>query len=653
MVAPSSRFQPVQHWASSSIMAFFWQAVLACRSYLIVVLVPLVFLPLPLVLPTKEALCGYVIIVMALFWCTEALPLAVTALLPVLMFPLMNIMDSTTVSQEYLKDTNMLFLGGLMMAIAIENWNLHKRVALRVLLITGVRPALLLMGFMVVTAFLSMWISNTATTAMMVPIAQAVMEQLHRSELESESTDQVSEHTNKAFELQEKSPDSFKEPEEKGNSHVLTAEEGRKRKEVMEKKHLELSKGMSLCICYSSSIGGIATLTGTTPNLVLQGQVNDIYENNGGIINFASWFSFAFPTMLVLLVLAWIWLQILYLGFNFKKNFGCGVSSAAKAKEKQAYEIIKEENKKLGKMTFAEIEVMILFILLVVLWFTREPGFFPGWATVLFNKDGDRTRFRAPPPLLSWKVVQEKMPWNIVFLLGGGFALAKGSEVTFLCSPGICVLLGGSFSIVHSVLSQDTRGHTGSIKCSFPQLLERWDQDKSLLFPVPWDGTANQGSTINCAARKESGLSRWLGSKLTPLESIPHPAIAFLLSLLIATFTECTSNVATTTLFLPILASMAEAICLNPLYVMLPCTLAASLAFMLPVATPPNAIVFSYGQLKVIDMVFPPDTYPGRGEIMLSSQWFTFIQALISALQSTCDSRGVNTPSRVMPKQPI
>ncbi|XP_053851546.1 solute carrier family 13 member 2 isoform X1 [Vidua macroura] len=543
-------------------MAFSWQAVLACRKYLIVVLVPLVFLPLPLVLPTKEALCGYVIIVMALFWCTEALPLAVTALLPVLLFPLMNIMDSTTVCQEYLKDTNMLFLGGLVMAIAIETWNLHKRVALRVLLITGVRPALLLMGFMVVTAFLSMWISNTATTAMMVPIAQAVMEQLHKSETESGTPGQVSEHTNKAFELQEKSPDNSKEPEEKGNSHVLTVEEERKRNEEVEQKHLKLSKGMSLCICYSSSIGGIATLTGTTPNLVLQGQINDIYKDNGGIINFASWFSFAFPTMVLLLLLAWMWLQILYLGFNFKKNFGCGASPAAKAKEQRAYEIIKEESKKLGKMNFAEIEVSILFILLVVLWFTREPGFIPGWATVLFNKDNksyvtdatvalfiamllfilpsgfsnqDRdqeqtgeTKFRAPPPLLDWKVVQEKMPWNIVFLLGGGFALAKGSE--------------------------------------------------------------------------ESGLSAWLGTKLTPLQSIPHPAIAFLLCLLIATFTECTSNVATTTLFLPILASMAEAICLNPLYVMLPCTLSASLAFMLPVATPPNAIVFSYGQLRVIDM---------------------------------------------------
>ncbi|NXE28192.1 S13A2 protein, partial [Ardeotis kori] len=518
----------------------------------------------------QEARCGYVIILMALFWCTEALPLAVTAFFPVLLFPLMNVMDSTTVCREYLKDTNMLFIGGLLMAIAIEHWHLHKRVALRVLLITGVRPALLLMGFMIVTAFLSMWISNTATTAMMVPIGQAVLDQLHKSEMECSTADQGSENINKAFELQEEStkPNSSKETEEKGewvmgNSHVLTVEEDRKRNEnLLEEKHKNFCKGMSLCICYSASIGGIATLTGTTPNLVLQGQVDELFPDNGNIINFASWFSFAFPTMIVLLVLTWIWLQILYLGFNFRKNFGCATNASAKAKEQRAYGIIKEESKKLGSMKFAEIAVLILFILLVLLWFTRDPGFIPGWATVLFNKNNTsyvtdatvaifisvllfiipsnisnidrdkqqtgKSKIRAPPALLDWKVVHQKMPWNIVFLLGGGFALAKGSE--------------------------------------------------------------------------ESGLSSWLGSKLTPLQQIPHPAIALLLCLLIATFTECTSNVATTTLFLPILASMAEAICLNPLYVMLPCTLSASLAFMLPVATPPNAIVFSYGQLKVIDM---------------------------------------------------
>ncbi|XP_030909546.2 solute carrier family 13 member 2 isoform X3 [Melopsittacus undulatus] len=524
---------------------------------------------------------------MALFWCTEALPLAVTSLLPVLFFPLMNIMDSTTVCQEYLKDSNMLFIGGLLMAIAIEHWQLHKRIALQVLLITGVRPALLLMGFMVVTAFLSMWISNTATTAMMVPIAQAVLEQLHKSEEGSNSPGQTSEKINKAFELQEEStkPNSSKEIEGKGewvtcgfvfgvmeddlrpsslSLELVVIEEDRKRNEsLLEEKHKKFSKGLSLSICYSASIGGIATLTGTTPNLILQGQVNELFPKNGNIINFASWFSFAFPIMILLLALAWIWLLILYLGFNFRENFGCATNASSKAKEQQAYNIIKEEKKKLGSMKVAEIAVLVLFVLLVVLWFTREPGFIPGWATVLFNKNdmsyvtdatvaifistllfivpsdmsirfrdngqtGSKPKMQAPPALLDWNVVHQKMPWNIVFLLGGGFALAKGSE--------------------------------------------------------------------------ESQLSSWLGSKLTPLEKIPHPAIALLLCLLIATFTECASNVATTTLFLPILASMAEAICLHPLYVMLPSTLSASLAFMLPVATPPNAIVFSYGQLKVIDM---------------------------------------------------
>ncbi|XP_035198742.1 solute carrier family 13 member 2 [Oxyura jamaicensis] len=547
-------------------MAGFWQMTLACWKYLIVVLVPLLFLPLPLAIDTKEARCGYVIIVMALLWCTEALPLAVTALFPVLLFPLMNIMDSTAVCREYLKDTNMLFIGGLLMAIAIEKWHLHKRIALRVLLITGVKPALLLMGFMVVTAFLSMWISNTATTAMMVPIAQAVLDQLHRSEMESKTAGQESENINKAFELQEEptKPNNSTETEQKGDSNVLAIEEDTQRNEnLQDEKHKKLSKGLSLSICYSASIGGIATLTGTTPNLVLKGQVDELFPGNGNIINFASWFSFAFPTSVVLLVLAWIWLQILYLGFNFQKNFGCDRSPSAKAKEQQAYAIIREENKKLGSMKFAEIAVLVLFILLVLLWFTRDPGFIPGWATVLFNKNntsfvtdatvaifisillfiipsefatstkdkqqaGSKPKVLAPPALLDWTSVHQKMPWNIVLLLGGGFALAKGSE--------------------------------------------------------------------------ESGLSAWLGTKLTPLQEIPHPAIALLLCLLIATFTECTSNVATTTLFLPILASMAQKICLNPLYVMLPCTLSASLAFMLPVATPPNAIVFSYGHLRVVDM---------------------------------------------------
>ncbi|XP_043574829.1 solute carrier family 13 member 5-like [Chiloscyllium plagiosum] len=241
---------------------------------------------------------------------------------------------------------------------------------------------------------------------------------------------------------------------------------------------------------------------------------------------------------------------------SLKENFGCKAEHSQK--DVAAYQVIREEVRKLGRMTFAEIAVLILFILLVILWFTRDPGFIPGWATVLFNKDGDEfisvlmfivpsdkprlpcfhngnsdgagngCKYGPAPAILNWKTVQDNLAWNVVILLGGGFALAEGSE--------------------------------------------------------------------------KSGLSQWLGDQLTPLEAIPSWAIVIILCLLIATFTECASNVATTSLFLPILAAMAQRIKLHPLYVMLPSTLCASFAFMLPVATPPNSIVFSYGYLKVADM---------------------------------------------------
>ncbi|MBN3319937.1 S13A2 protein, partial [Atractosteus spatula] len=549
---------------------------------------------------------------MALYWCTEALPLSVTALLPVVLFPMMGIMTSSNVCVQYLTDSNMLFIGGLLVAIGVEYRNLHKRIALRVLLVVGVKPALLMMGFMGTTAFLSMWISNTATTAMMVPIAQAVLEQLSNSEAEADQLELQNGHANHSFEPDAKTglPAERKEGTEDGKGGLpskycssqkqrkglyigharrnswtksffyieaasdrwcfptdtcpaMTMEAGVDSASEMASRRVEkyanLYKGMSLSVCYAASIGGTATLTGTTPNLILKGQIDKIYPQNGDVINFASWFGFAFPNMVLMLSLSWVWLQFIYLGFNLKQTFGCGGKTAA---DKQAYKVIKDEYKKLGRMNFSEVAILILFVTLVLLWFTREPGFIPGWATYLFNKndtqfvtDGtvaifmslllfvipselptfslsgsttDGGRIKAPKPLLLWEVVHEKMPWNIVLLLGGGFALAKGSE--------------------------------------------------------------------------DSGLSKWLGQSLSPMKEIPAPATAILLSFLVSTFTECSSNTATTTLFLPILASMATAIELNPLYVMLPCTICASLAFMLPVATPPNAIVFSYGNLKVIDM---------------------------------------------------
>ncbi|XP_031652824.1 solute carrier family 13 member 2-like isoform X4 [Oncorhynchus kisutch] len=449
-----------------------------------------------------------------------------------------------------------------------------------------------MMGFMGTTAFLSMWISNTASTAMMLPIANAVLKQLCDSEAQAEEREMdlmairgawtgtgiPKDQDNQAFEMGDKEKSitiddggaakytKDVKPRENGvklepEPEVEESPEARERRLKREAKYLNLDKGMSLSVCYAASIGGTATLTGTTPNLILKGQLDELFPGNEDIINFASWFGFSFPNMVLMLIISWLWLQFMYLGCNMKKSFGCGMN---KDGDKEAYGVIKNEYKKLGSMCFAEGCVLVLFVLLVLLWFTREPGFMPGWATVLFNKDRpflcpryvtdgtvailmstlffmipsqlprcggyseDGKPLKAPPTLLNWDVVQKKMPWNILLLLGGGFALARGSEV--------------------------------------------------------------------------SGLSQWLGESLAPLQSIPPFAISFLLCLLTATFTECSSNVATTTLFLPILASMAVAIKLHPLYVMLPCTICASLAFMLPVATPPNAIAFSYGNLKVMDM---------------------------------------------------
>ncbi|XP_010794266.1 solute carrier family 13 member 2-like isoform X1 [Notothenia coriiceps] len=537
------------------------------RNYIVIVLTPLLLLPLPLVSPTSEAKCGYVIILMALYWCTECIPLAVTALLPVILFPMMGVMESNEVCIQYLKDSNMLFIGGLLVAIAVERWNLHRRIALQVLLIVGVKPSLLMIGFMGTTAFLSMWISNTASTAMMLPIANAVLQQLCDTEANAEEREfnmaaANNGLDNQAFEMGDAK--MSKELQSKENTINLDADkdgiisslEAQQRRLKTEQKYTKLTKGMSLSVCYAASIGGTATLTGTTPNVIMKGQIDELFPDNGGVINFASWFGFSFPNMVLMLALSWLWLQFMFLGFNLKSTFGCGTK---KEGDREAFQVIKDEYKKLGRMNFAEGCVLTIFTLLVVLWFTREPGFIPGWATVLFNKDKtyvtdgtvailmsalffcipsklprccgrseDGASSEAPGALLNWDIVHEKMPWNILLLLGGGFALAHGSE--------------------------------------------------------------------------KSGLSLWLGESLLPLQSIPPFAISILLCLLVAMFTECSSNTATTTLFLPILASMATAIKIHPLYVMFPCTISASLAFMLPVATPPNAIAFSYGNLKVLDM---------------------------------------------------
>ncbi|KAM9698571.1 solute carrier family 13 member 1 isoform 2-T3 [Dama dama] len=583
----------------------FFSYILVYRRFLLVVFTLLILLPLPLILRSKEAECAYILFVVAIFWLTEALPLSVTALLPGLMFPMFGIMPSKEVASAYFKDFHLLLIGVISLATSIEKWNLHKRIALRMVMMVGVNPAWLSLGFMSSTAFLSMWLSNTSTAAMVMPIVEAVAQQVISAEAEVEATQMTyfSGSTNQALEIDESingqeanerkektkpvpgySNDAGKissKMEREKNSGTNSGNKYRTKKDHM------MCKLMCLCIAYSSTIGGLTTITGTSTNLIFAEHFNTRYPDCD-CINFGSWFIMSFPAAIIILLLSWIWLQWLFLGFkhfrnqgwnphplqwtcgilttgppgkslnfiSFKEMFQCGKPPTAKQKACAAF--IKQEYQKLGPIRYQEIVTLVLFIVMALLWFSRDPGFVSGWSALFSEYPGFATDstvalligllfFLIPAkrltkttptgetvafdysPLITWKEFQSFMPWDIAILVGGGFALADGCE--------------------------------------------------------------------------ESGLSKWIGNKLSPLGSLPVWLIILISSLLVTSLTEVASNPATITLLLPILSPLAEAIHINPLYILLPSTLCTSFAFLLPVANPPNAIVFSYGHLKVMDMV--------------------------------------------------
>ncbi|XP_042104692.1 solute carrier family 13 member 1 isoform X4 [Ovis aries] len=477
----------------------FFSYVLVYRRLLLVVFTLLILLPLPLILRSKEAECAYTLFVVAIFWLTEALPLSITALLPGLMFPMFGIMPSKEVASAYFKDFHLLLIGVICLATSIEKWNLHKRIALRMVMMVGVNPAWLSLGFMSSTAFLSMWLSNTSTAAMVMPIVEAVAQQVISAEAEVEATQMTyfSGSTNQALEIDESiNGQEANERKEKTKPVPGYSNDAGKISSKMEleknsgtnsgnkyrtKKDHMMCKLMCLCIAYSSTIGGLTTITGTSTNLI-----------------FAEHFNI------------------------FKEMFQCGKPLTAKQKACAAF--IKQEYQKLGPIRYPGFATDSTVALLIGLLFFLIPAkrltkTTPTGETVAFDYS----------PLITWKEFQSFMPWDIAILVGGGFALADGCE--------------------------------------------------------------------------ESGLSKWIGNKLSPLGSLPVWLIILISSLLVTSLTEVASNPATITLLLPILSPLAEAIHVNPLYILLPSTLCTSFAFLLPVANPPNAIVFSYGHLKVMDMV--------------------------------------------------
>ncbi len=425
-----------------------------------------------------------VALLMAVWWIFEVVPLAITALLPVVLYPVLGIMNGKTVSAVYFNDIIFLFIGGFIVALAMQRWNLHKRIALRILLLTGSNPGKILFGFMGATAFLSMWISNTATTMMMIPILLSIIEQI------SENMDKRSAS--------------------------------------------QFTVGLLLGVAYSASIGGVATLVGTPPNPMFV-KVFAIMFPKGPEISFASWFMFAFPITVILFVVIWAYLFYLY------KPSAADVKTIDVRSFREAYHL-------LGKPSREEIIVFADFVLMALLWMTRNGLAFgdfkiAGWSSLFpepkYFNDGTVAIFMALPLyfipvkgkknkfIMNWKY-SKKIPWNIVLLFGGGFALAIGF--------------------------------------------------------------------------KDSGLSEWFGNSLKFFSEF-HPIVLIIsISLLMTFLTELTSNTATTQIFLPILAALSVSVNINPLFLMIPATLSASMAFMLPVATPPNAIVFGSNKIKIAQM---------------------------------------------------
>jgi len=420
---------------------------------------------------------------MAIWWITEAVPLAATALLPIALYPFLGIMPGKQLAPLYINHIIFLFVGGFIVALAMQKWNLHKRIALRIILFIGVSPRRILFGFMAASYFLSMWISNTATAMMMMPIAIAIIAKL---------------------------------------DETMEAPQARK-----------ISVALLLGVAYSASIGGFATLIGTPPNLSFA-RIYSIYFPAAPEITFSGWFAFALPLSLSLFIVVWGLLTLLL----------CSSKDGILVERR----LLEDEYKKLGAPVFEEKIVLALFSMMALLWLTRSgisigAHEIPGWASLLNMPDyiDDGTVAIAVALLLfvtpskrssSGRVMDwesaVKLPWGIVLLFGGGFALAGGF--------------------------------------------------------------------------KSSGLDRWIGGQMTGLAGMDPLLLVAIICLTVTFLTEVTSNTATTEMLLPVLAGLSVSIDLNPLLLMVPATLSASCAFMLPVATPPNAIIFGTGRVKIHEM---------------------------------------------------
>lgn len=414
----------------------------------------------------------------AIWWVTEAIPIPVTSLLPIILFPLTGALDIAKTSASYGHKMIFLYMGGFIIALAIEKWNLHRRIALQTIYMIGKNADRIILGFMLATYMLSMWISNTASTMMMLPIAVAVAKQF---------------------------------------GGMSTNEE-----DLVGNKKLSSSFGLPLMlgIAYAASIGGITTLIGTPTNAMLSAVVKDMFNQE---IDFAKWMTLSLPISAILLVICWVYLVKFVFPVKVDNSEG-------------GYEEIKRELHSLGPITADEKKVIVVFLITAISWISRSfllKRIIPAIDDTIIALVGVVLLFLIPSSrkgenIMDWKTAR-KLPWGILILFGGGLAIASGFQST--------------------------------------------------------------------------GLAAWLAGTLKGLDNVSFIVLLFAVSAMVNYLTEVTSNVATATILLPILASIAIAMEVHPYALMIAATLSASCAFMLPVATPPNAVVFSTGYIKISQMV--------------------------------------------------
>ncbi len=437
--------------------------------------VVVLLLPLPEGMSPEALRVAAVALLMASFWMAETVPIPVTALLPIFLFPLLGVLSTADTTLRYGDQTNFLFMGGFLIAIAMQKWNLHRRIALNIVSSVGSSPKRLVLGMMLATGLLSMWVSNTATAMMMTPVGMAV--------------------------IQNSRQDS--------GSGMRTRD--------------NFSIAMMLAIGYSASITGLSTLIGTPPNAIFRGQLEVLY---GRQIDFVDWMLVGVPVSVCLLTLCWFLLTRVFFRME-----DADVDNPAARRH------LENELAALGPITPEENRVVWIFAAVAAAWILRGIPQVP-WPALVSDSAiamaGAFLLFVIPASdkhggfLLDWETAVG-IPWDVILLMGGGFALAEGFTST--------------------------------------------------------------------------GLTEWLSGQFGALQALPLFALILCIVLFVTFIGEMTSNAATATMFIPVMGALSVSLGLDPLTLMVPTVLATSLGFMLPVATPPNAIVFASRYLRIEDMV--------------------------------------------------